>query len=113
MPEEPQSQANSAVLDEPFGAAGVWRISQYFNLSIPEVGGRWLLPMGKVLIFFAPLALVVWLLSKPVNDFWVRLGVHSTFCVLFGTYFFLRYIILNTFQLELIQRAPKGINSIL
>ncbi len=95
------------------GAYGVWRISQYFNLSILEVGGRWLVPMGKVIIFFAPLALVVWLLSKPVNDFWVRLGVHAAFCGLFGTYFFLRYGLSNTFQLELIQRAPKGINPIL
>ena len=90
----------------------MWRISQYFNLPILEVGGRWLAPMGKVIIFFAPLALVVWLLSKPVNDFWVRFGAHASFCGLFGTYFFLRYGISNTFQLELVQRAPKGINPI-
>jgi len=95
------------------GAYGVWRISQYLNLSILEVGGRRLLPMGKVFIFFAPLALIVWLLSKPVNDFSVRLGVHAAFCGLFGTYFFLPCGISNTFQLELIQRAPKGINPIL
>ncbi len=80
-----------------------------------DSGGRRTLaaPDGQVLIFFAPLALVVWLLSKPVNDFWVRLGVQAAFCGLFGTYFFLRYVILNTFQLELIQRAPKGKNPIL
>jgi len=95
------------------GAYGVWRTSRYFELSLGEVGLRWMRPMGRMLLLLAPLALAVWWLFKGVEGPLIRLGLHVLISGSIGFYLFLRYGLPGTFQKELLQRAPKRINPLL
>jgi O-antigen/teichoic acid export membrane protein len=94
-------------------AYGVWRVSKYFDLPIREVALHWLAPMGRVLILFAPAAFLAWLAFRAVPQPVVRLAGLVLFSGSLGSYLFLRYGLSRTFQLELLQRVPKGVNPIL
>jgi O-antigen/teichoic acid export membrane protein len=95
------------------GAYGVWRLSQYFKLSLWEVAVGWLTPMGRVLLMFAPLAVAAWWLLREVENLYLRLVITAVFSGLVGIYILLRLGVSPTLQGELLQRAPKRINPIL
>ncbi len=96
------------------GAYGVWRISAYFDLRIREVAIQWLGPMAKVLLLFAPVAAGAWWLSSNLtSDPLPRLLVHVFVSVSAGFYFFLRFGLSQSFQRELLQRAPTRVNPVL
>ena len=95
------------------GAYGVWRTSRYFDLTITEVGLVWMRPMIRMLAFLVPMALLVWWLFKSAESPLVRLALHLLISASFGFYLFLRYGLPDTFQKELLQRAPRGINPLL
>ena len=95
------------------GAYGVWRIADYFKLSIREVAFGWLAPMARVLGLLVIPAAGVWWVLRDVRE----PIIHFTVLVLFsgglGFYLFLRYGLPTAFQAELMQRAPKRVNPIL
>jgi hypothetical protein len=96
------------------GAYGVARIGRYFEAPIREVAIQWLAPMAKVLLLFAPVALATWWLSKGLtNDPLLRLALHVSVSVSAGSYFFLRFGLSQSFQRELLQRAPTRVNPVL
>jgi O-antigen/teichoic acid export membrane protein len=94
------------------GAYGVWRISEYFDLPIREVGLRWLGPMARVLALFVPVAVVAWWLGKPISEPIIRLAINLLVSG-FGFFVFLRFGLPRATQRELLQRAPKGFNPFL
>jgi len=95
------------------GAYGVWRIADYFNLSIREVGFEWLAPMARVLgLLVIPTAGAWWVL-RGVREPIIHLAVLAVFSGGLGFYLFLRYGLPTAFQTELMQRAPKRVNPIL
>jgi O-antigen/teichoic acid export membrane protein len=95
------------------GAYGVWRISHFFNLPIKEVALRWLAPMGRVLLFFTPIALAGWWAFGMVQDPVLRLVLNVLLSVLAGLYLFLRLGLPQGLQHELLHRAPKAFNPVL
>jgi O-antigen/teichoic acid export membrane protein len=95
------------------GAYGIWRISDYFNLRVWEVGVRWLVPMGRVLALFGPVAFICWWSFRGVPQEPIRLAIYAVFSIVPGLYILLRYGLAPAFQRELLQRAPKKVNPIL
>jgi O-antigen/teichoic acid export membrane protein len=95
------------------GAYGVWRVSRYFELPIREVGIRWLAPMGKVLALFAPMALTGWWVFRGAGGSLVRLALSASLSGSLGVYCFLRYGLSRPVQQELLNRAPRVVNSVL
>ena len=87
-------------------AYGVWRIHQFFGLSLREVAGDWLRPMLKVLLFYLPAAALTWWLLLPAAAL-TRLGIHALLAVSLGAYLFLRFGIPPVFQNELLRRVPS------
>ena len=94
------------------GAYGVWRVSRFFDLSLLEVAAGWLRPMTTVLLFYLPVAALVWWLPIPFAGI-VRLGLNVLLAGTVGAYFFLRYGIPASFQSELLGRTPARIGSLL
>jgi len=94
------------------GAYGIWRISRYFNLPLREVGWRWLRPMGKMLLFYIPLAGLTWWVSMPFAEI-IRLGINTIFACTIGSYLFLRYGISPVFQTEILARVPQRVCRVL
>jgi hypothetical protein len=88
-------------------------VSRYFDLRIREVGLNWLAPMGRVLVLFAPAAFLFWWFFRAVPQPVFRLAGLVAVIAPLGLYWFLRYGLSRTFQSELLQRAPKGVNPIL
>jgi O-antigen/teichoic acid export membrane protein len=95
------------------GAYGVWRICRYFDIHLAEAAGRWLIPMGKVLLFFAPGAGILWWITGGIQDVFFRLLLHAAFSSSVGFYLFLRFGLSDAFQRELLQRAPRRVNPLL
>jgi O-antigen/teichoic acid export membrane protein len=95
------------------GAYGVWRASQYFQLSNTEIAFRWMGPMAKVLAWFVPVALVTWWLSQPVRQPMLRLAIHALVAGIIGFYILLRFGLPRAFQKELLERAPNQITWLL
>jgi O-antigen/teichoic acid export membrane protein len=95
------------------GAYGVWRIRDYFGLTIWEAGVRWLAPMGQVLIIFAPLSVAAWWLFRTMENSYLRMAISAAYCGLVGVYILLRLGVSRTLQRELVQRAPKLITPLL
>jgi O-antigen/teichoic acid export membrane protein len=94
------------------GAYGVWRISHYFKLSPREVAWGWLQPMLKVLLFYLPVAALVWWAPLPLTAL-PRLGIHLLVSLVVGGVLFLRFGLPSDFQREIISRAPKIFGPIL
>jgi hypothetical protein len=94
------------------GAYGVWRVSKHFRVPVREVMLIWMLPMLKVLGLFLPVAVAAgWAFSGFPPE--ARLGVFAGLCAPAGLYLFLRFGLSNSFQTELLERAPKRINPLL
>ena len=87
------------------GAYGVRRVSRYFQVSISEVAWGWFQPMTRMLLFYLPVATLVWWLTVSVSEI-VRLGILAGLAGSAGVYFFLRYGIPPAFQNELLSRIP-------
>jgi hypothetical protein len=94
------------------GAYGVRRISRYFNLPLGEVGWNWFRPMGRMLLFYLPVAVLVWWLPGSLPGI-VRLAFNAALAVSVGGYFLLRYGIPLSFQDELLGRVPARFGSLL
>ena len=94
------------------GAYGVWRVSHYFKLSLREVAWGWLQPMMKVLLFYLPVAVLVWwgLLLLPAT---ARFGINVMVAGSIGFCLFLRYGMPPTLRAELLARTPRFVNPIL
>ena len=94
------------------GAYGVWRVSHYFKLFLREVAWGWLQPMIKVLLFYLPVAVLVWwgLLLLPAT---ARFGINVMVAGSIGFCLFLRYGMPPTLRAELLARTPKFVNPIL
>ncbi len=90
------------------GAYGVWRVSRYFNLSLREVGWRWLAPATKVLVSFAPLALAGWWALNGLDRRCFAWRSNALVGGSAGFYLFLRYGLPPGSQAELMG-APPGI----
>lgn len=95
------------------GAYGIWRVSDFFRVPIREVALHWFIPLAKMLLFFLPLALGLWLLSQKVEGLLSRLVLRMLFSGTIGLYLFLRYGILDTLQSELLTHVPKQIKPFL
>ena len=95
------------------GAYGIWRVSNFFNLPFREVGLYWLAPMGRVLALFLPVALAGWWGFGLVKNPAIHLALNALLGGMLGSYLFLRHGLSHTFQRELLERAPKGINPLL
>jgi O-antigen/teichoic acid export membrane protein len=95
------------------GAYGVWRISHYFQTSIKEVALLWIAPMGRLLLWFVPVAMVSWWGTSPIAAPTLRLAVHVLMCSSIGFYLFLRFGLPGSFQTEILQRSPKRISPFL
>lgn len=89
------------------GFYGVWRMSRYLDLSLWEIGVRWLWPLGRLLLLFTPLAALTWLATSTLENPLMRLAIHVAFCGLVGGFLFLRIGLSNRIQSELLNRAPK------
>jgi O-antigen/teichoic acid export membrane protein len=87
------------------GAYGIQRIGHFFGLSLREVAVEWLRPMGKVLLFFLPAAVLTWWLLAPVAGV-PRLVVNVLLAGSLGAYLFLRFGIPIVFRTELLRRVP-------
>jgi O-antigen/teichoic acid export membrane protein len=95
------------------GAYGVWRISRYFGFSLAEVGLHWLAPMGRLLLFFVPVAAVCWWGLSWVKAPALRLGCHAAVSGLAGGGLFLRYGLPASLQGELLSRLPPALRPLL
>jgi O-antigen/teichoic acid export membrane protein len=94
------------------GAYGVWRISKYLGYPIKEAGLNWMKPMGKVLAWFLPSALLIWWVGMQL-DAAPRLVLNAVICGLLSLFLLLRHGLSHAVQQELLQRAPGKLNSIL
>jgi O-antigen/teichoic acid export membrane protein len=88
------------------GAYGIWRISRFFEISFREVAFDWLRPMGKVLLFYLPIAALTWWLLASASEL-TQLASHTLLAGSLGTYFFLRFGVPPAFQIELLRRVPS------
>lgn len=94
------------------GAYGVWRVCDHFQLPTRTVVLGWMQPLFKVLALFVPVGiLAAWALQTTEAK--VQLAIISACCTPLGLYLFLRFGITNSFQSELLRRAPKRINPLL
>jgi O-antigen/teichoic acid export membrane protein len=94
------------------GSYGIWRISRLFGLSWREVAFKWQLPLLKVLLFFVPIAILIWRLSDglpPASRFAANLIVGGTV----GAVLSLRYAFCSDLQRELLDHAPGFARSLL
>jgi hypothetical protein len=94
------------------GPYSLWRVSQYFNLSLKETGWDWLQPMLKVLLLYAPLAVLAWWVLLPLPAI-TRLGANVAVAVFLGSCLFLRYGLTRALQTELLARTPGRVSPIL
>jgi len=88
------------------GSYGIWRISRFFEVSFGEVALGWLRPMFKVLLFYLPVAALAWWLLASASDL-TRLASHALLAGSLGACLFLRFGIPESFQNELLRRAPS------
>ena len=95
------------------GTYGLWRVSRYFNLPLREVGLGWLALAAKVLVSFAPVALVGWWMLNWLDSPILRLALNGLLGGSLGFYLFLRYGLPHELKRELIARAPGRFNPIL
>ena len=95
------------------GAYGTWRTSLYLEVPVREIGFRWLIPMGRVLALFGPIALAAWWLFKRVDPPILRLALNALVSSSLGFYVFLRFGLSRSFQKEMLERAPRKINPLL
>ena len=104
----------SVICSTVFSASyGVRRISRYFEWPVREVGLRWLIPAGRLLLLFVPAALAIWWLFQHLRPPILRLAVHALLGGSIGFYLFLRFGLSHSFQRELLQRAPGRVNPLL
>jgi O-antigen/teichoic acid export membrane protein len=94
------------------GAYGVWRISHYFDFPLREVGLDWLRPMGRMLLFYLPLAALAWWALMPLSAM-ARLAVNGLVSLVAGGFLFLRFGLPSEFQREIVSRSPTFFNLIL
>lgn len=94
------------------GAYGIWRISRFYDLPIWQVAVDWLRPMMKVLLFYLPVAVLLWAIPAPLPNL-VRLGISGAVAVSLGAYMFLRFGISDVFQEELQRRVPPWAKNVL
>jgi O-antigen/teichoic acid export membrane protein len=95
------------------GGYGVWRASSYFDLPLTTVAFRWLLPLGRVLLGFGPIALITWFASRNIADPMIRLGLHVLISASLGFAIFLRFGVPPALQHELLHRTPGALKPIL
>ena len=94
------------------GAYGVRRISRYFNFPLREVCWDWLRPMTKMLLFYLPLAALVWWALLPLPST-MRLVCNAILAGSAGLYLFLRFGLPPSIQTEIIQHTPLLAQSLL
>ena len=94
------------------GMYSLRRISRYFNLPLREAGWDWLRPMGRMLLFYLPLALLAWWALTPLPAM-TRLGANVMVASSVGSFLFLRYGMTHAFQTELLARMPKRMSPVL
>src|SRR6266446_355341 len=68
------------------GAYGVWRIADFFKLSIREVGLEWLAPMARVLGLYVLPAAGLWWILRGVRAPFIHFAVLALFGGAFGFY---------------------------
>ena len=90
------------------GTYGIRRVSQFFGLSLREVAMGWLRPMGKVVLFYLPVAGLTWWLLAPLAGV-PRLAANALLAGSLGAYLFLRFGIPVAFRTELLQRVPARV----
>jgi O-antigen/teichoic acid export membrane protein len=95
------------------GLYGLRRMSKYLDLSLWEIGVRWLQPMSWLLLFLAPLAAAIWFATGKLENSLDRLMIHVIFCGVIGTPLFLRFGLTKRIQSELLARLPQPISPIL
>lgn len=88
------------------GAYGIWRVKEYFGLSVKEVGLNWLKPMGKVLLSYAPFAMAVWWIEKHLS-IQLRFAINILVCGGCGVFLFLRLGLPGSIHHEVLRRAPR------
>jgi hypothetical protein len=89
------------------GVYGVWRISDYFQVPWQEVIFRWSGLMLKTILFYIPMAGIVWLGGQLIPAPALRLAISAVAFGSMGTFIFLRYGLPRNFQHEISQRAPR------
>lgn len=93
-------------------AYAVWRITRYFNFPLREVIWDWFRPMGRMLLFYLPLAALAWWALMPLPSP-MRLGFNAILAGSLGVYLFLRFGVPRSIQTEIIQHAPIRAQSLL
>ena len=86
-------------------AYGVWRVARLLELPLWEVAWDWMRPAVAFLWRFAPLALALWFISRPLGAM-PRLAIHATAGLVLGGLLFARYGIPKAFTGEIVQRLP-------
>jgi O-antigen/teichoic acid export membrane protein len=89
------------------GAYGIWRIADYFDLSITEVAIGWVSPMARLLALYAPTAAILWFATSGVQQPVLRLAIHTMVCATLGLFLFVRLGLARDFKAEIVNRAPK------
>jgi O-antigen/teichoic acid export membrane protein len=87
------------------GVCGVWRISRYLALPVGQILGGWFRPLGKVLMFFAPVMIFGWWGSLLLPDIW-RLGCLVLFGGSVGGIVFWRLGLTARLREDLLARTP-------
>jgi hypothetical protein len=87
------------------GAYGVWRTTDYLQLSLLEVFVRWLAPMFQFAAVVIPIAVLAWvgLHGQPV---WWQLSGYAFSVGISGIILFLRFGLAKGTQREIFQRVP-------
>jgi hypothetical protein len=84
---------------------GIYRVAQFFRVSMWEVAWGWLLPMRRFLLRAVPLAVLTWWLTcslPPLPRFIIHAAVSGTL----GVYLLAKYGTPVAFQDELVRRVP-------
>jgi hypothetical protein len=87
-------------------AYGIFRVSRFFELTTREVALAWLQPMGKILLYYLPVAgLLSWAWASASGL--TQLVIHVLFAISVGGFIFLRFGLPPSFQNELLKRIPN------
>jgi O-antigen/teichoic acid export membrane protein len=87
------------------GAYGLWRSSEYFGISMSEIGWNWLKPMRRSMLALVPLTIAIYWLSEPLTD-WARVVLRGGLLTNVGICIVLRYGLPIELKRELVQRLP-------
>jgi O-antigen/teichoic acid export membrane protein len=93
-------------------AYGIRRSGGYFGNPVGEIAYVWVLPMFRVVVFFAPVILLTWFATQNLNDFG-RLAILSLVSGTIGIAILLSQGLSLSLQEEIIRRVPSSSKSIL